>query len=154
MWEFHSSFYPSAILGRWGIVVAFGVNPSIHLYVCLSIHTIVPNLYTLLTSNHYCIFIMASTCISHYYFGSPTFDHGAVTFTLLLLVTTKLPEQNITSMPKQYICCILPISQMSSKGSDLGWPLTHFSRSHRSSWPWTLLVSAIWLQQNITSMPN
>ncbi len=57
-------------------------------------------------------------------------------------------------MPKPYICCILPISQISSKDNDLGWPLTHFSRSHRSSWPWTLLVSAILPQQNIISMPK
>ncbi len=38
------------------------------------------------------------------------FDLGAVTFTLPLLVNAKLPEWNITSMPK---------SQMSLKGSDL-----------------------------------
>ncbi len=91
---------------------------------------------------------MPSTCTLHYYFGSPTFNLSTVTFTLTLLVSTKLPERNIPSMPKRYICCILPISQMSSKGSDLGWHLTHFSRSHKSSRPWTFLVSAILPQQN------
>ncbi len=109
-------------LGRWGIVASS---------ICLSVHPISPSRYTWLTSNHWCIFAMPSTCISHYYFGSRTFDLGMVTFTLTLLVTTKLPEQNIPSIPKLYICCILPISQMSSKGSDLDWPLTHFSTSHR-----------------------
>ncbi len=47
-----------------------------------------------------------------------------------------------------YICCILPISEISSKGSDLGSSLTHLSRSDRSSRSWTLLVSAILPQQN------
>ncbi len=98
----------------------------------LSVHPLSPSLYTWLTSNHHCIFIMHSSCISHYYFGSLTFDLGMVTFTLTLLVTAKLPERNIPSMPKRYICCILPISQMSSMGSDLGWTLSHFSTSHRS----------------------
>ncbi len=120
----------------------------------LSVHPISPSLYTWLTSNHHCIFTMSSTCTSHYYFGSPTFDLGTVIFTLTLLVTSKLPERNMLSMPKRYIYCILLISQMSLKCSDLDWPLTHFSRSHRSSWPWTLLVSAILPQQNITSMPK
>ncbi len=97
---------------------------------------------------------MPSTCTTYYYFGSPIFDLGNVTFTMTLLVTTNVPERDIPSMPKLYIRCILPISQMSSKGSDLGWHLTHLSRSHRSSLPWTLLVSAILPQQNITSMPK
>ncbi len=92
-----------------------------HLSVCPSIHLSIQLLLALLTSNHQCIFTMPSTCTSHYYFGSPTFDLGTVTFTLTLLVTTKLPERNITSMPKWYICCILPLSQTSLKGSDLGW---------------------------------
>ncbi len=99
---------------------------------CLSVHPISPSLYTWLTSNHLCIFTMPSTCISHYYFGSPTFDLGMVTLTLTLLVTAKLPEPNITWIPKWYICCVLPISRMSLKGSELGGPLTHFSRSDRS----------------------
>ncbi len=122
--------------------------------VCLSVHPISPSLYTLLTSNHHCIFTMPSTNTVHYYFGSPTFDLGVVTFTLTLLFTAKLPERNIPSMPKRYICCILSISKTSSMGRDLGWPLTHFSRSDRSLWPWSLLVSAILSQQNITSMPK
>ncbi len=144
-------FYPSAILGRWSIVVASVISLSVCLSLSLSVYPISPSLYTWLTSNHHCIFTMPSPYTLHYCFGSLAFDLGMVTFTMTLLFTTKLPERNIPSMPKQYICCILPISQMSSKGSDLDWPLTHFSRSQ---WPWTLLVSPILPQQNITSMPK
>ncbi len=75
---------------------------------CLSVHPISPSLFTWLTSNHHCIFTMSSTCTWHYYFGSPTFDLDTMTLTFTLLVTTKLPEPNITSIPKWYICCILP----------------------------------------------
>ncbi len=39
-----------------------------------------------------------------------------LTLDLTLLVTAKLPESNITSIPKWYIWCILPISQMGLKG--------------------------------------
>ncbi len=67
-----------------------------------------------MTSNHHCIFTMPSTCTSHYYFGSPTFDLSAVTFTLPLLVTAKLPEWNIPSMPKRYIWWVLRISRICS----------------------------------------
>ncbi len=129
-----------------------------HMSVCssirLSVQTISPSLYTWLTSNHHCIFTMPSICTSHYYIGSPTFDFGTVTFTFTLLVTVKFPERNIPSMPKRYNCYILPISHMISKGSDLGWPLTHFLRSHMSSRPRTLLVSVILPQENITWMPK
>ncbi len=120
---------------------------SVCLSVCLSVHPISPSLYTLLTSNHHCIFTMPNTCTSHYYFGSPTVDLGAVTFPLTFLVTTKLLERNITFAHFANISGGL-------KESDLGWPLTHFLRSDRSSQPWTLLVSAILPQQNITSMPK
>ncbi len=98
------------------------------LSVSLSVHPKSPSLYTWLTSNHHYIFSMPITCTLHYYFGSSIFDLGMVTFTLTLFVTAKLPEWNITSIPKRYICCILPISRMSLKGSDLGGPLTHYSR--------------------------
>ncbi len=120
------SFYPSAILGQWGIIVASGICPSVCLYVCLSVHPISPSLYKLLTSNHHCTFTMPITCTPHHYVCSQTFELGVVTFSLTLLVTTKLPERNITSMPKRYICCILPISQTSSKDSDLGWSLVQY----------------------------
>ncbi len=82
----------------------------------LSVHPISPSIYTWLTSNHHCIFTMPSTCTSYYYFGSLTFDLGTVILTLTLLVTAKLPESKINSIPKRYICCILPISRMSLKG--------------------------------------
>ncbi len=63
-------------------LLADGVRPSVCLSVCLSVCPISSSLYTLLTSNHHCIFTMPSTCTSHYYFVSLTFDLGAVTFTL------------------------------------------------------------------------
>ncbi len=142
------SFYPLAILGQWGIVVSSGICSSVYASVCLSIQFLLAYIHywhQTITAYLPCPVLVPST---------PTFDLGTVTFTLTLLVNTKLPERNITSMPKWYICCILSISQKSSKGSDLGWPLTHFSRSDRSLRPLTLLVSAILPQQNITSMPK
>ncbi len=93
---------------------------SVCMSICLSVHMsdhpISPSVYTLLTSTHHCIFTIPSTCSSHYYFGSLIFDFGMVTLTLTLLVT---------SIPKWYICCVLPISQMSLKGSDLGGHLKY-----------------------------
>ncbi len=101
-----NSFYPSAILGRWGTVVASGICPSVH----LSVHQI----YWHQTIIAYlpCPVLVPRTIIL-----SPR------PLTLVrwpLLVTAKLPERNITSIPKRYICCILSISQMNSKGTFQG----------------------------------
>ncbi len=90
-------------------------------YVCLSIQLLLPFLHywhQTITAYLPCPVLVPLTIILA--LQPLTLAQWPWTF----LVTSKLPKQNITSMPKRYICCILPISQMSSKGSDFDWPLT------------------------------
>ncbi len=103
---FPDHFYPSAIRGWWSIVTASGICLS----VCLSIQFLLAYIhYWHQTITAYLPWpILVPRC---YYFGSLTFDLSMVTLTLILFVTTKLPEPNITSIPKRYICCVLQISR-------------------------------------------